>query len=260
MMNILEKFAMKDYCSIITGGATGLGKAMAEGLADMGSHIVIADRDRSRAEQTAEAMHAEKGVRVLAIEADVTRPEDVQRIVEESLAAFGKIDVLVNNAGIVRTAKAEDMSFQDWSDVINVNLNGVFLMSQAVGRVMIQQQKGSIVNISSMSGIIVNTPQGQCSYNASKAAVISLTKSMAAEWASHSVRVNTIAPGYMKTELTKHFFEQGGGITDLWMERTPLGRPGIPEDLAGIVVYLASEASSYATGGVFVVDGGYTVL
>lgn len=259
-MSIWEKFAMKDYCSIVTGGATGLGKAMAEALADMGSHIVIADLDQQRAEQTAEALRTAKGVRVLAIQADVTKSEDVERIVEETLASFGKIDVLVNNAGIVRNAKAEEMSFKDWSDVINVNLHGVFLMAQAVGKVMIQQRKGSIVNISSMSGIIVNTPQCQSSYNASKAAVISLTKSMAAEWAVHSVRVNTIAPGYMKTELTQPFFDNGGDMTKLWMERTPLGRPGIPEDLGGIVVYLASEASAYATGGVFVVDGGYTVL
>jgi NAD(P)-dependent dehydrogenase (short-subunit alcohol dehydrogenase family) len=259
-MTVMDKFKMEGYCSIVTGGATGLGNAMAKAFAEMGSNIVIADLDGAKAEQAAAEIRSEKGVQVLVVQADVTKMADVDHVVAEAENTFGKIDVLLNNAGIVRNAKAEEMSYQDWNDVINVNLNGVFLMSQAVGRVMIRQKRGSIINISSMSGIIVNTPQCQCAYNASKAAVIALTKSLAAEWANHAVRVNTIAPGYMKTELTRKFFENGGGMTDKWMEMTPMGRPGVPEDLGGIAVYLASEASSYATGGVFVVDGGYTVL
>lgn len=258
-MSVKDRFNVNGYCSIVTGAATGLGKAMAGALAEMGSHIVIADLNQPSAEQAAEAIRSDHGVQVLTIRADVTRPDDVNRIVEQTVDAFGKIDVLINNAGIVRNAKAEELSLEDWRDVINVNLTGVFLMAQAVGRVMIRQQKGSIINISSMSGIIVNTPQGQCSYNASKAGVIALTKSLAAEWAPYGIRVNTIAPGYMKTELTRKFFDQGGDITERWMQMTPMGRPGVPDDLAGIAVYLASEASAYATGGVFVVDGGYTV-
>ncbi len=257
-MSVKEKFNLSGYCSIVTGGAAGLGKAMAEALADMGSDIVIADLNLTLAEKTAEEIR-KKGVQVLVVESDVTNIDDAGKIVKSALEKFGKIDVLINNAGIVKNAKAEEMSFQDWYDVINVNLNGVFIMSQAVGREMIRRGKGSIINISSMSGIIVNTPQCQCAYNASKAGVISLTKSLAAEWAPYNVRVNTIAPGYMKTELTKPFFEQGGGLTDRWMEMTPMGRPGTPDELGGIAVFLASEASSYATGGVFVIDGGYTV-
>lgn len=259
-MTVMDKFKLEGYCAIVTGGATGLGNAMAKAFADMGSNIVIADLDGAKAEEAAAEIRSEKGVQVLVVQADVTKMADVDCVVAAAENVFGKIDVLLNNAGIVRNAKAEEMSYQDWYDVINVNLNGVFLMSQAVGRVMIRQKSGSIINISSMSGIVVNTPQCQCAYNASKAAVIALTKSLAVEWANHSVRVNTIAPGYMKTELTRKFFENGGGMTDKWMDMTPMGRPGVPEDLGGIAVYLASEASSYATGGVFVIDGGYTIL
>lgn len=258
-MHIMEKFRLEGRCSIVTGGAVGLGEAMARALAEAGSNIVIADLDPDRGEQTAAALR-ELGVQALFVQADITRPEDAARIVEKTRQTFGAIDVLINNAGIVRHAKAEEMSLEDWNAVMNVNLTGVFLMSQQVGKVMIEQRRGSIINISSMSALIVNTPQAQCAYNASKAGVIALTKSLAAEWAEHRVRVNTIAPGYMKTELTRKFFEEDGGMVRQWMERTPLNRPGTPDELGGIALYLASEASSFATGGVFVVDGGYTVL
>lgn len=144
--------------------------------------------------------------------------------------------------------------------MINLNLNGVFLVAQAVGRQMIKQGHGNIINTSSMSGLIANKPQEQCSYNASKAGVIMLTKSLAMEWSKYNIKVNTIAPGYMKTELTKPFFEKGGAMIDDWMGFTPMGRPGLPEELGGIVVYLASDASSFAQGSVFTIDGGYTAL
>ncbi|NHN30511.1 SDR family oxidoreductase [Paenibacillus agricola] len=257
-MSIKDKFNLQQYTTIITGGAVGLGKAMAGALAEMGSNLVIADMNKANAESTAEELRTQYGIRVHVVEADVCSPEDVLRVQEETIREFGRIDVLINNAGIVRNAKAEDMSYKDWSDVLNVNLNGVFLMSQCIGRVMIQQQKGSIINISSMSGLIVNTPQCQIAYNVSKAGVISLTKTLAAEWAPHGIRVNTIAPGYMKTELTEPFFKEGGALIERWMGMTPMGRPGLPDELQGIAVYLASEASSYTTGGVFTVDGGYT--
>ncbi|CAG7625737.1 glucose 1-dehydrogenase [Paenibacillus allorhizosphaerae] len=258
-MSIKDKMSLQQYTSIVTGGATGLGKSMASALAEMGSNIVIADINRSHAEATAEELRSQYGVRVYALEANVCSPEDVRRVREETVREFGRIDVLINNAGIVRNAKAEDVLYQDWLDVMDVNLNGVFLMSQTIGQEMIRQRKGSIINISSMSGIIVNTPQCQIAYNVSKAGVISLTKTLAAEWAPYGIRVNTIAPGYMKTELTEKFFREGGQLIDRWMSMTPMGRPGVPDELQGIAVYLASEASSYTTGGVFTVDGGYTV-
>lgn len=259
MMSVSQRFSLQGYASIVTGAATGLGEAMAAALADMGSNIVIADVNRAKAESAADEIRSARGVKVVVVQADVTVPEEGERVVETAMRDFGKIDVLINNAGIVRNAPAEDMAFEDWQDVIRVNLHGVFLMSQHVGRVMIRQRKGSIINISSMSGMIVNTPQCQCAYNASKAGVISLTKSLAAEWAKHAVRVNTIAPGYMKTELTRPFFETGGELIDRWMQLTPMGRPGTPDELGGIAVYLASDASSYVTGSVITVDGGYTV-
>jgi NAD(P)-dependent dehydrogenase (short-subunit alcohol dehydrogenase family) len=257
-MSILEKFSLNGRCSIITGGAMGLGKAMALALAEAGSRIVIADFNFEAAEETAEEIRSKANVDVLVVRTDVTNPDDTDQLAKQALKKFGSIDVLINNAGIVKHEKAEDMSFKDWNDVMNVNLNGVFIMSQSIGRVMIGQKKGSIINISSMSGLIVNTPQNQIAYNVSKAGVIMLTKSLAAEWAPHNIRVNTIAPGYMKTDLTRPFFENGGEMVQRWMDLSPMGRPGTPDELGGIALYLASDASSFATGGVFVIDGGYT--
>ncbi len=257
-MGVMDKFKLNGQCSIVTGGAVGLGKAMAEALAEAGSNLVIADINEDAAKLTAEELHRNFGIETLALRSDVTLPEDVQGLVETVMERFGRIDVLINNAGIVKHVKAEDMSLLDWNQIINVNLNGVFIMSQAVGKVMIGQRKGSIINISSMSGLIANTPQNQSAYNASKAGVIMLTKSLAAEWAKHDIRVNTIAPGYMKTDLTAPYFNENGEMVQRWMELSPMGRPGNPEELGGIALYLASDASSFATGGVFVVDGGYT--
>jgi len=257
-MAIMERFSLKGYCSIITGAAMGLGNAMAEALAEAGSDIVIADINLDKAQEA--AVQIEKmGVTALAVKCDVTSKEDCKKLANTVLSKFGHIDVLINNAGICKHIKAEEMAFEDWYDVINVNLNGVFLMSQAIGQVMIKQKKGSIINISSMSGIIVNTPQCQCAYNASKAGVIMLTKSLASEWAEHNIRVNTIAPGYMKTELTRPYFEENGEMVRRWMDFSPMKRPGTPDELGGIAIYLASEASSFVTGAVFLVDGGYTV-
>lgn len=256
-MSVLDLFKLEGRVSIVTGGSRGLGQAMAQGLAEAGSHIVIADIDQDAADRTAEAFRA-LGVQALAIQTDVTSEDQVQDMVDKVMSRFGKIDVLINNAGIALHEKTEDLSFSDWNRVINLNLNSVFLISKAVGRVMIRQQKGAMINIASMSGLIANTPQPQSAYNASKAGVIMLTKSLASEWAQHHIRVNAIAPGYMKTALTKPFFEGGGEMVRKWMEMTPVGRPGTPEELAGIALYLASDASSFATGGVFTIDGGYT--
>ncbi|MCC6444782.1 MAG: glucose 1-dehydrogenase [Armatimonadetes bacterium] len=256
-MSVFDKFSLKGRCSIVTGAAMGLGKAMAHALADAGSHIVIADIAAGAAAAAAE--FRQKGVRALAVRADVTNPEDARRLADAALEAFGRIDVLINNAGICKHEKAEDIKLEDWQAVLDVNLNGVFIVSQAVGRVMIGQKKGSIINIASMSGLVVNTPQCQCSYNASKAGVIMLTKSLASEWAQHNIRVNAIAPGYMKTELTRPYFERGGEMVRRWLDLSPMQRPGTPDELEGIALYLASEASSFTTGAVFVIDGGYTI-
>ncbi|MCD8915968.1 glucose 1-dehydrogenase [Staphylococcus simulans] len=259
-MNILEQFRLDDKVAIVTGGAMGLGQAMATALAQAGANIVIADIQEDVASATATTIRETEGVKATSLKVDVTNPDDVQKMVDDVVDEFGKIDILINNAGMTINAKAEEMTYEQWNKVINLNLNGVFLVAQAVGRQMIEQGYGNIINTSSMSGIIANKPQEQCSYNASKAGVIMLTKSLAMEWSKYNIKVNTIAPGYMKTELTKPFFEQGGAMIDDWMGFTPMGRPGLPEELGGIVVYLASDASSFAQGSVFTIDGGYTAL
>lgn len=257
-MSVLDKFKLDGKVSAITGGAQGLGKSMACALADAGSDIVIAEINMDLAKQTTGEIEKKYGVKTLAVKCDVTSPADVNAMVSTVCDKFGKLDVLVNNAGITKHLPAEDVPVEDWLAVINVNLNGVFFCSQAAAKAMIKQKSGCIINISSMSGLIVNTPQDQASYNTSKAGVIHLTKSLATEWAKHNIRVNTIAPGYMKTSMTQPFFENGGEWVDHWMSMTPMNRPGTPEELDGIVLYLASEASTFTTGAVFPVDGGYT--
>lgn len=251
-------FDLKGYCSIMTGGAQGLGKYMAEALASYGSNIVIADMNIKLAQKTAQDFR-KKGVDALALEVDVRDEEQINNMVRSVLDNFGKIDVLVNNAGIAKHVKAEDMDLLDWKEVMDVNLNGVFSVSKAVGREMIKKQCGSIINISSMSGIIVNIPQNQAAYNVSKAGVIMLTKSLAGEWAKYNIRVNSIAPGYMNIGMAKKFFTDKTDTAKKWVSLTPMGRPGEPEELKGIAVYLASEASSFVTGSIFSIDGGYTV-
>jgi NAD(P)-dependent dehydrogenase (short-subunit alcohol dehydrogenase family) len=200
----------------------------------------------------------ELGQRSLFVQTDVRDLQSVQQMVERALKEFGQIDFLMNNAGITKWCPAEDVSEQDWRDVIDVNLNGVFFCAQAVAKHMIARGAGTIINMASMSGYIVNRPQPQASYNASKAAVIHLTKSLAAEWAPYGIRVNAIAPGYMDTPMAQPFFQdpEYGGV---WLDAIPLKRPGNPQELAPVAVFLASDASSYVTGTTVLVDGGYTV-
>ncbi len=243
----------------MTGGARGLGKAMAESLAQAGSHIVIIDLDLAAAQLTADGL-ASEGVRTLALQGDVTNAGEVDQMVNEVLSRFGQIDVLFNNAGIAQWVNAEEMRLEDWNRIMSVNLDSVFIVSKAVGKVMIKQQRGSIINTSSMSGLVVNTPQCQAAYNVSKAGVIMLTKSLAYEWAKHNVRVNTIAPGYMETEMIDQFRAEHKEKIDLWTKLTPMNRMGRPFELGGLAVYLASDASSYVTGAVCLVDGGYSIL
>jgi NAD(P)-dependent dehydrogenase (short-subunit alcohol dehydrogenase family) len=253
-----ELFELKNYCSIVTGGTGGLGRNIALALAEFGSNIIIIDKNIEDSKILTGQIE-KLGAQVMVLEGDITKRDDIKNMVDKIMDKFNRIDVLVNNAGTGRTKDVDSMDDNDWLDVFDVNLNGIFRMSQEVGKVMQKQQKGSIINISSISGLVVNYPQPQISYNTSKAGVIMFTKSLAYEWVKYNIRVNSIAPGYMNVGLTKKRFLTKDKITDTWASLTPMGRAGEPSELGGLVVFLASDASSYCTGGLFVADGGYTI-
>ena len=256
-MSILQQYSLKDKVSIITGGARGIGRSIALAFAEAGSDIVIADISAKEAEET--RLETEQfGVSCKFIQSDVTSDSDVGQMVDATIKEFGKIDILVNDAGICKSGKAEEMTLYDWNKVISINLTGQFITCKAVGNIMISQKYGSILNIASMSGMIVNTPQCQCAYNASKAGVIMLTKSLAVEWAKHGIRVNAIAPGYVRTKISEFRYQTNDPIIDRWLDFTPMGRPGLPEEIGGGALYLVSDAASFATGTILVIDGGYT--
>lgn len=254
-MSSLELFSLKGKKSFITGGAQGIGKTIAIAYAQAGADVAIVDIDIDLAEQTAKEI-SELGVNSFAVKTDVTKPVDVDEMMAQVLKEFGRLDVAVNNAGIVTVIPAEEMTYPEWLNVIDVNLNGVFLTAQAAGKAMINQKSGSIISTASMSAHIVNIPQKIAHYTTSKAGVLHLTRSLAVEWAPYNVRVNCISPGYIATELVKSLTE----YLPTWTERTPMGRIGNPEDLIGAYVYLASDASAWTTGSDIVVDGGYTAV
>ena len=252
-MSILNQFELVGKKAFVTGGARGIGKSVAIALAEAGASVAIVDLDLETAEETA-AQLRKLGVKTLAVKTDVTVPQDVDRMIDTVMASFGTIDIAFNNAGICINQSAAEMNYETWRKVIDVNLNGVFLTAQAAGRIMVKNQKGSIINTASMSGHIVNEPQPQCAYNASKAGIIQLTKSLAAEWAPYHVRVNSISPGYIGTDLTNAATQWIPG----WVDRTPQKRMGNPEELQGAVLYLASDAATFTTGTDLIVDGGFT--
>lgn len=257
-MNILDKFKLDGKKAFITGGAQGIGKKIATALVEAGADVAIVDLNLDEAEKTARELQDATGNKTIAIEADVTNSDDVNQFISKVIDEFGTIDIAVNNAGLTENSPSEEVSVGNWQKVIDLNLNGVFLCSQAAGKVMLENGGGSIINTGSMSGHIVNIPQPQASYNASKAAVIHLSKSLAVEWAEKNVRVNTISPGYMETALLED--DELEPLIEQWKDLTPMKRLGNPEELQGIAVYLASDASSFTTGADFLIDGGYTAV
>lgn len=250
-------FSLAGQVGIVTGGGQGLGKEFCRAFADAGADIVVAEMNSDTGPETAAEVEA-MGRQALFVQTDVRKRASVEAMVAEAVSRFGKVDFLMNNAGITRWGAAEDVSEEEWREVIDVNLNGLFFCCQAAGRHMIERRSGCIINIASMSGMIINRPQDQASYCASKAAVIHLTKALAAEWARYHIRVNSICPGYMGTAMARPFFDDPkiGGV---WMSGVPMGRPGEPAELGPVAVFLASQASSYMTGAAVVVDGGFTV-
>jgi sorbose reductase len=258
MDRLKEMFSLEGKVVVVTGGAQGIGEVVAKHIAAAGADIVIFDIQEEKAKIIAEAIADEFNCKTMALGVDVTNPDEVAAAIEKAADEMGTLDLLFNNAGIVLHKAVLDVTSEEWLKVINVNLNGIFFMAQAFGRYLVaNDKKGAIVNTASMSGTIVNFPQKQASYNASKAGVIHLTKSLAFEWADKGIRVNSISPGYMYTELTS-FVRQDW--QDLWTEATPFKRMGKPNELAGAVIYLLSDAASYTTGSDLIIDGGYTVL
>jgi NAD(P)-dependent dehydrogenase (short-subunit alcohol dehydrogenase family) len=251
-----EKFRMDGQIAVVTGGGRGIGLACAEALAEAGARIVIIDRDEAVAESGKQALSS-KGVAADTLVLDVTNSAAVDKAAADIFARHGRIDVLVANAGIARTGTAaEETPDELWLNVNDVNYNGVFWCNRAFGRYMLKAGRGSIVNIGSMSGFIVNRPQLQTYYNASKAAVHHLTASLAAEWAPRGVRVNAVAPTYIETEMTKDIVDRS--MMDIWVRDTPMGRMGQPHEIASVVHFLACDASSLITGATVKADAGFT--
>ncbi len=249
-------FELSGKTALITGAGRGIGLATARRLAAAGADIIIAEFIAENGLAAAAEIES-MGRKSLFIEVDVRRSDSVDRMVQTALGVFPRIDILVCNAGIAQAVPAEDCSDEEWLNMMAVNLNGVFFCCRAIGRHMLERGGGAIVNTASMSGMISNTPQPQAHYNAAKAGVILLTKSLAGEWADRGVRVNCVSPGYIGTDMTA----EGMANRDwypTWLEMTPQKRVGAPEDVAAAIYYLASPAAKFTTGSNLVVDGGYT--
>jgi NAD(P)-dependent dehydrogenase (short-subunit alcohol dehydrogenase family) len=253
----LDLFRLSGKTAVVTGGGRGLGQYMAEALSDAGANVVLCSRKREALEEVKAEIEG-RGGKALALECDVTDPDDVARVVKETEEAFGAIDILVNNSGATWGAPVEEMPLEKFDLVVRVNVRGTFLMSQAVGRRMIERGEGGrIINISSVAGIVGGNPEYMqtIGYNSSKGAVISMTRDLATSWARYGINVNAIAPGWFPTKMSGGLIEQFG---DKMLEGIPMHRFGGPEDIKGVVIFLASPAAAYVTGQIVVVDGGAT--
>src|SRR6266404_2948271 len=254
-MNTKELFDLTGRVAIITGGSVGLGRQMAEGLAEMGANLVLCARKKERCQEAAEELR-KLGVRTLALGCDVKNPANVRVVVDATISEFGRIDILVNNAGTSWGAPVEEMRLEHWNKVIETNLTGTFLFSQAVGKVMVPKRRGKIINIASVAGLRGATPEFQAiGYHASKGGVIAFTYDLACKWGIHNIQVNAIAPGWFPTNMSHVVMERN---KEAFLSKIPLRRFGSEHDLKGAAVFLSSGASDYVTGHVLVVDGGQT--
>ena len=253
-MNYLNKFKLDNKISLVTGGAGGIGIEICKSLLDAGSKVIIADIDSKKSKKLLKKI---KNKNIEYYKLDSTSEKNIKSLSRFILKKYKRLDVLVNCVGICFNKEAEKVKKKEWDKVINININSMFYVCKEFGKIFIKQKKGTIVNIGSNSGLIVDKPQPQASYNASKAAVHQLTKSLACEWSKYNIRVNAIAPGYVATEMTllgrkkPHWFKY-------WIEMTPMKRLAEPSKIASVALFLASESSSYCTGSIISVDGGYT--
>ena len=252
-------FDLRGRVALVTGGSRGLGLQIAEAYAEQGARLVIVARKREQLEE-AKTRLERYGTEVLSVAADLSKAENISAFVDEVMATWGRIDILVNNAGATWGAPAEEHPLEAWQKVIDLNLTGTFLLSQAVAKAaMIPERRGVIVNVASVAGLKGNNPamMGTVAYNASKGGVVNMTRALAAEWAKYNVRVNAVAPGYFPTKMTRGTLD---AAQDLIEAATPLGRVGGPEDLKGAALLLGSDASAFMTGQIIAVDGGVTAV
>jgi len=258
---ILERFSLQGRVALVTGGGKGIGRAFCHALAEAGAATAVVDKDAGTAETVAQEL-ARKGATSIAVCADVTAPDQAQAMVDKVTRHWGKLTIAVNNAGIGMWVDSEKATPEEWRRVMAVNLDAVFWCAQAEARVMLSAGYGKIINTASMSAHIANVPQRQAAYNASKAGVLHLTRTLASEWAARGVRVNSISPGYTRTVLVETLIAtpEGKKMKDAWMPLIPQGKMAEVTDLQGAVVYLASEASDYMTGSDILIDGGYCTL
>ena len=253
-MSILDLFMLTGKKAVVTGGARGIGQASAVAMAEAGADVFVIDL--LEADETVEKIK-KAGRNAYSAKADLTKEDEVNAVFAKARELMGTVDIVHNNAGIAYCVKCEDMSFDEWKKVTSIDLDAVFLVARAAGRIMIENGSGgSIINTSSMSGTIVNYPQEQVAYNAAKAGVIHLTKSLACEWAKYGIRVNCISPGYVCTDMTPATTNMAW--QQIWFDMCPTKRMGTAEEMAGGVLYLASPAASYTTGCNLAIDGGYT--
>lgn len=258
-MNVRKMFDLHEKVAIVSGGGRGIGLKMAEGLAEAGANLVICSRKIERCQKAAEELAQKNGIKALALKCDVRVDSDIQEVVNQTLKEFGRVDILINNSGANWGAPVTEYPLEGWQKVIDTNLTGAFLFSKAVGQVMIQQKRGSIINIASVMGVLGTAAEvaEAIAYSASKGALITFTKDLAVKWAKYNIRVNAIAPGWFPTDMSQWVIEHHG---QKLLDHIPLGRFGTGDDLKGIVVYLAADASCYVTGAIIPVDGGYLAI
>ncbi|NPV27537.1 MAG: SDR family oxidoreductase [Firmicutes bacterium] len=258
-MHIKELFDLSGRVAIVTGGSVGLGQQMGIALAEAGANVVLAARKVERCEAAADKIKKELGVKAIPVRCDVSKWEDVENLVATTLKEFGKIDILVNNAGATWGAPAVDYPLKGWQKVIDVNINGTWFCCQQVGRVMIDQKRGKIINIASLAAFVGAEPEAMdaVAYQTSKGGVVALTRDLAVKWARYNINVNAIAPGWFPTDMTDFTLQKSGEIL---LRYIPMRRFGQDDELKGAVVYLASDASSYVTGHTLCVDGGYVIV